>query len=103
MATRRLDMSPEARKRRSVMKLRRLVKVRARFTVEDMNDGREKQTCRTCGHVVFYSHVKPGISFSPVIKKLIAYRAHNNGVSGVCPACSTKRAKERYPLPEDKP
>lgn len=85
--------------RRFVMKLRRNVKVRARFSVRDLGDGREEQTCRTCGHITYYTH--PG-TYSSVHKKLID-RAHAGGVYGVCPACSKKRAKERYPLPEDKP
>lgn len=100
MVRRKLADTPEARKRRNVMRLRKLVKVHARFDVRDLGDGREEQKCRTCGAGTIYTYVG---TYGPVHKKLIAYRAHNNGVSGVCISCSIKLAKERYPLPEDKP
>lgn len=91
--------TPEERARALIRNLRKRVKVRARFDVFDLGDGREKQICRTCGHVMYYTHEG---TYSPVHKMLIAYRAHSNGVSGVCPKCTKKVAAERYPFPEDR-
>lgn len=92
---------PRDPRRALILKLRRTVKVARRFDVAaDAADPLvEVQTCRTCGSVERIRH-----ETSPqMAQKMIRYRAHGGGVSGVCPACSKAAAKERYPLPEDKP
>lgn len=78
---------------RLLANLRKQVKVHRRFDVRDLGDGREEQTCRACGKKLIYRHP----SYNAVVKKLIAYRQANGGVSGVCPKCSKKAALERYP------
>lgn len=89
-------LDPVARRKRAlVLKLRRDVKVHRRFSIEDMGDGREKQTCQTCGASILYRHS----TYNNVVRRLIAYRAHGGGLHGVCPACSKVRALERYPMP----
>lgn len=80
-------------------RLRKQIKVHRHFTVELLEDGREKQTCKTCGH----SEVKdiyPNINKS-FQEKLVKYRNSGAGIYGVCKACSKVAADERYPIPKD--
>lgn len=90
---------PRDPKRVLILRLRRAVRVYRRFDVRQVGELLEEQTCRTCGYKETIEHK----TLPAMAKKLIAYRAHGGGVSGVCPACSKQAAKERYPLPEDQP
>ena len=84
-------------KRTLILRLRRMVKVTRRFSVRpDPEDPYgEITTCKECGH-----EERVHINTTPaMMAKLIKYRNHGDGVSGVCPACSKRAAEERYPLP----
>jgi len=77
-----------------------MVKVTTRHSIEQVGPLSEKQTCKECGYEEVYEF--PQGSSEVIVAKLIRYRAHDSGVSGVCKRCSKRRAIERYPLPEDK-
>ena len=93
------------RKRQLILRLRRAVKVHRQFDVKLLENGLERQTCRTCKRSVdvdVYKLPGGGTVHPEMQKKLSAYRAQGSGIHGVCPFCSKERAKERYPLPEEK-
>jgi hypothetical protein len=88
-------------RRTLILKLRRTVKVSTRHSIEQLGPLSEKQTCKECGHEEIYEY--PNGSSEVIVAKLIRYRGHSGGVTGVCKKCSKRAAKERYPLPEDAP
>lgn len=85
-------VTPDPRKR-LLRNLRRRVRVQRTFDVEALPDGRERQTCRTCGH---QETVKLGPLTPQLAARFTRYRA-GTGVTGICPSCSATEAQKRYP------
>ncbi len=86
-------------RRAGILRLRRTVKVSTRHDVVQVGPLQEKVTCRECGYSEIHSFPE---GTSPIIAaKLMRYRGSASGVLGVCPQCSKRLAKQRYPLPED--
>lgn len=89
-------MKPRDPRRTLILRLRRNVRVSSKFDVRQVGELDEEQKCRECGYTTVMHH-----DTTPTMaKKLIAYRSRGS-ILGVCPGCSRRAARERYPLPED--
>lgn len=92
-----------AQRRRALLNMRKTIRAHRHFDVELLPDGREKQTCRTCGKSVVHDPWKcpDGSTVSLAMReKLTKYRTSGSGVGGVCPTCTKRARDERYPLPK---
>ncbi len=90
-------------RRRLLLALRKTIRAHRHFDVELLPDGRERQTCRTCGKAVVIDPWKTpdGATVHRALReKLTKYRTHGHGVGGVCPHCTKLARDERYPLSE---
>lgn len=92
-------------KRALYLNLRRALKVRRRFDIEDggvANDGavRERQTCRTCGVTILHEMRHP--TGEPIRVRIpsLKYRQGTGatGNAGICPTCTKNERDRRYPL-----
>lgn len=94
-------------RRRLLLGLRKRVRVQSRFTVEPLGGGRERLTCRQCGHVIEQpvggisrATGKPAFASAPQLADRIAqYRA--GVVGGICPECTRREQDRRYPLGDE--
>ncbi len=93
-------MLPVSGRRSLLLKLRRQLKVRSRFSVEYLEGDRCRYTCRTCGASFEQRMGNAKVSLSVVlVKRLARYQNNGSGVQGVCEKCTQKARDERYPLP----
>lgn len=94
-------------RRKLLLALRRRVHAHSRFDVDALGNGRERLTCRTCGHVTeepVGGHARatggPAVGSKLLADRLAAYHANNGGVSGECRNCTKIERDRRYPLPK---
>lgn len=82
-------------RRALLLALRRRVRVFSFFRCELTDDGKERQSCKTCGHVSI--HELPSMSRER-LERFVAYRNQPPGISGRCQGCERIERDRRYPL-----
>jgi hypothetical protein len=87
-------------RRRTLLALRRTVRVFSYFKIEPTDDDRvrERQTCQACGYVAIVD--LPVGTSRTMAERMLPYRNQGRGVQGRCPGCEKKERDRRFPLAE---